>query len=61
MLSRSYFGNAEAVRAGLEAVVAETGADELIVASAIHDHRARVRSYEILADVRRELRRTTAA
>jgi luciferase family oxidoreductase group 1 len=61
MLSRSYVGNAEAVRAGLEAVVAETGADELIVASAIHDHRARVRSYEILADVRRELRRTTAA
>jgi luciferase family oxidoreductase group 1 len=61
MLSRSYVGDAEAVRAGLEAVVAETGADELIAASAIHDHGARVRSYEILADVRRELRRTTAA
>ena len=61
MLSRSYVGNAEAVRAGLEAVVAETGADELIVASAVHDHSARIRSYEILADVRRELRRTTAA
>ena len=61
MLSRSYVGDAEAVRLGLEAVVAETGADELIVASAIHDHRARVRSYEILADLRGELRRTTAA
>jgi hypothetical protein len=42
-------------------VVAETRADELIVASAIYDHAARVRSYELLADVRRALRRTTAA
>jgi hypothetical protein len=37
------------VRAGLEAFVAETQADELIVASAIHDHAKRVRSYELLA------------
>ena len=29
--------------------VAETGADELIVAAAIHDHAARLRSYELLA------------
>jgi luciferase family oxidoreductase group 1 len=55
MLARSYVGIAETVRDGLNAVLAETGADELIVASAIHDHAARVRSYEILAEIRREL------
>ena len=52
MLARSYVGTAEAVREGLDAVIAETAADELIVASAIHDHAARVRSYEILAEIR---------
>jgi hypothetical protein len=33
--------------------VEETGADELIVAAAIHDHAARLRSYEILAGMNR--------
>jgi luciferase family oxidoreductase group 1 len=61
VLARSYVGSAETVRQGLEAVVAETAADELIVASAIHDHAARVRSYEILAGVRRTLRPTQHA
>ena len=56
MLSRSYVGSAETVREGLEGVIAETDADELIVAAAIHDHPARVRSYEILASVRQALR-----
>src|SRR5581483_11517575 len=49
MLSRSFVGAPETVRAGLEAFVAETGADEIIVAAAIHDHAARLRSYELLA------------
>ena len=39
----------------LESVIAETNADELIVAAAIHDHSARVRSYEILATVQQSL------
>jgi luciferase family oxidoreductase group 1 len=55
MLARSYVGTAETVRDGLDGVLAETDADELIVASAIHDHAARVRSYEILAEIRGEL------
>ena len=55
VLARSYVGSGETVRAGLEEVIAETAADELIVASAIFDHAARVHSYEILADVRRSL------
>jgi luciferase family oxidoreductase group 1 len=49
MLRRSFVGSPETVRAGLEAFVAETGADELIVAAAFHDHAARLRSYELLA------------
>ncbi|HZP73503.1 MAG TPA: LLM class flavin-dependent oxidoreductase [Gaiellaceae bacterium] len=52
MLSRSFVGAPDTVRAGLEAFVAETGADEIIVAAAIHDHAARLRSYELLAALR---------
>jgi luciferase family oxidoreductase group 1 len=51
MLRRSYVGSPETVRAGLEAFVAETEADEVIVAAAIHDHAARLRSYELLASL----------
>jgi luciferase family oxidoreductase group 1 len=51
MLSRSFVGSPETVRAGLGAFVAETDADEVIVAAAIHDHRARLRSYELLAEL----------
>ena len=43
-LSRSFVGTPETVRAGLEAFAAETAADEIIVAAAIHDHAARLRS-----------------
>ncbi len=49
MLARSFVGSPETVRAGLEAFVAETRGDEVIVASAIWDHAARLRSYELLA------------
>ena len=52
MLRRSYVGSPETVRAGLEGFVAETGADEVIVAAAIHDHAARLRSYELLGELR---------
>ena len=40
--------------AGLDHFVEETGVDELIVASAIYDHAARLRSYEILAETLRD-------
>ena len=52
MLRHSYVGSPETVRAGLEGFVAETGADEVIVAAAIHDHAARLRSYELLGELR---------
>ena len=49
--SCSAVGGPEAVRTAIEAFVARTGADELIIASAIHDHAARLRSFEIVAEV----------
>jgi luciferase family oxidoreductase group 1 len=51
MLACSVVGSRETVRRGLDRFVEETGVDEVMVASAIFDHRARVRSYEILDEV----------
>jgi luciferase family oxidoreductase group 1 len=48
MLACSIVGSKETVRRGLEQFVRDTGVDELMVAAAIFDHKARVRSYEIL-------------
>ncbi len=51
MLSRSFVGSGDTVRDELESFIDETHPDELIVAAAIHDHAARLRSYELLAGV----------
>ena len=51
MLACSFVGSAQTLQAPLLDFVARTGADELIVAAAVHDHRARLRSYEILAGI----------
>lgn len=56
MLACSFVGAPAAIRRGLEQFVAATGVDELMVVSAIYDHAARVRSYEIMAEVKREFR-----
>jgi len=53
MLERSIIGSPETVRAGIEALRAETGADELIVVSDIYDHAARLRSFELIAATQR--------
>lgn len=52
IFARSVVGSKETVREGVRALVRETGANELIVAAQIFDHDARLRSYEILAEVR---------
>ena len=54
-LAYSAVGSPFAVRRRLEAVIAETKADEIIVTGQIHDHRARLRSFEIVAEVREAL------
>lgn len=54
-LSCAVVGSADTVRKGLNAFIERTGADELMVTAQIFDHQARLRSFEILADVHREL------
>jgi luciferase family oxidoreductase group 1 len=45
MLSCSFVGAPKTVQDGLETFIAETGADEVMVAAAIYDHSKRLRSY----------------
>jgi luciferase family oxidoreductase group 1 len=49
MLQVAAIGSPETVLRRLEAIAGATQADEFIVATAVHDHVARVRSYELLA------------
>ena len=51
MLSCSAIGTADVVADALSRFIERTGADELMLTSQIHDHAARLRSYEITADV----------
>jgi alkanesulfonate monooxygenase SsuD/methylene tetrahydromethanopterin reductase-like flavin-dependent oxidoreductase (luciferase family) len=51
-LAYSIVGSRETVRSGLERFLEATAADELMVTAQIYDHAARVRSYEIVAEVR---------
>jgi len=51
MLKYSIIGSAETVRKELEEFVGLTKADELMIVTTIYNHAARVRSYEIVADV----------
>ena len=51
MLRYSVVGSAETVRRGLARFAEHTGVDELMIVSAIHDHAARLRSYEIVAEI----------
>jgi luciferase family oxidoreductase group 1 len=46
---RAIIGSPSTVRAGLEEVAAEYGADEVMVLTITHDHEARRRSYELIA------------
>jgi alkanesulfonate monooxygenase SsuD/methylene tetrahydromethanopterin reductase-like flavin-dependent oxidoreductase (luciferase family) len=46
---RTVVGSPQTVRAGLETVAAEYGADEVTVVTIAYDHAARRRSYELVA------------
>ena len=59
-LSCSVVGSPETVRRGLQALVEKTGADELIMAGQIFDHKARLKSFEIAAQAAREVHIPTA-
>ena len=49
MLTCSFHGTPSTIKARLGPLIDATGADELMVAAAIWDHKARVRSFELLA------------
>jgi alkanesulfonate monooxygenase SsuD/methylene tetrahydromethanopterin reductase-like flavin-dependent oxidoreductase (luciferase family) len=51
MLACSFVGNPETVRRQLDDFINQPAADELILAAAIWDHQARLRSYERLARI----------
>jgi luciferase family oxidoreductase group 1 len=60
----SAVGSPDTVRRRLEAILEETGADELIMTAHVYDHRARLRSFELASEVMRavnEARRGDAA
>jgi alkanesulfonate monooxygenase SsuD/methylene tetrahydromethanopterin reductase-like flavin-dependent oxidoreductase (luciferase family) len=44
-------GSAKTVRAGLERLIEQTQADEIIATAQIYEHGARLRSFEITAGV----------
>lgn len=48
--SLAFVGSPETVRAGLERVAAETGADELMVTCMAYGHQERLRTFELLAE-----------
>ena len=50
MLSCSVVGSRETVRRGLQQLIAETGADELMIVSDVFDPARRLRSFEIIAE-----------
>ncbi|HET6763543.1 MAG TPA: LLM class flavin-dependent oxidoreductase [Longimicrobiaceae bacterium] len=54
-LAFSVVGSPATVREGLEQIISATGADELMVTGQIHDHAARLRSFQIAAEVRAEM------
>lgn len=51
MLQRSIVGSPETVRAGIDALIDETAADEIMIVSDVYNHNARLRSFELIAAV----------
>jgi alkanesulfonate monooxygenase SsuD/methylene tetrahydromethanopterin reductase-like flavin-dependent oxidoreductase (luciferase family) len=49
MLARSIIGSPQTVRSGIEKLVRETRADELMIVSDVFDHSLRRRSIELIA------------
>ncbi|WP_410659771.1 LLM class flavin-dependent oxidoreductase [Amycolatopsis sp. lyj-112] len=51
--SSSIIGSPETVHKGLETLLADSAADELMITTMVHDQADRVRSYELVADLAR--------
>src|SRR5450432_559829 len=51
MLARSIVGSPDTIRSGVNALIAETRADELMIVCDVYDHATRLRSFELIAGV----------
>jgi alkanesulfonate monooxygenase SsuD/methylene tetrahydromethanopterin reductase-like flavin-dependent oxidoreductase (luciferase family) len=60
-LAYSAIGTPDAVQRQLDAIITETGADELMLTGQIYDHAARLRSFEIAAEARDRIAAQRAA
>ena len=49
--SAAVVGSADTVRRGLKLFLAETQVDELMIATTVYNHAARLRSYEMVAEI----------
>jgi luciferase family oxidoreductase group 1 len=49
MLARSIIGSPDTIRAGMDTLVEQTGADELMIVSDVYDHATRLYSFELIA------------
>ncbi len=56
MLTYAIMGSPDTVREGLKSFIDRTGVDELMVVTSIYEHKARLRSYELLAEIGKSLR-----
>lgn len=61
MLKYTFAGSKETVKQQTEDFLRQTGVDELMVVTSAYDHRDRLRSYEIFADVMAEISREKKA
>ncbi|NLC35686.1 MAG: LLM class flavin-dependent oxidoreductase [Alcaligenaceae bacterium] len=61
VLSCTAVGDAGTVSHAMRQFIARTQADELIITTNMHDHQARLRSYEIVASIKNSLQPTTGA
>jgi len=55
MLDVAIYGSRETVRKGMEALIAHTKADELMIVSDVFDHEKRLRSFEMIAEIGAEM------
>jgi alkanesulfonate monooxygenase SsuD/methylene tetrahydromethanopterin reductase-like flavin-dependent oxidoreductase (luciferase family) len=49
--ARHIIGSPSVVRAQLDELIAQTGADELMITTMVHAHAERLHSYELLAEL----------
>jgi luciferase family oxidoreductase group 1 len=54
-LAEAIVGSRDTVRRGLDAFIARTEADELMITAQIYDHQARLRSFEIVSEIRDQM------